>query len=421
MLVWHDIGIGTNDVPGEGREQKIAQAILERVEASDLTLKVLEAFATFTKETSFTLCWNDVPLEKAHFDYEQFARAMYFGFQESSVMTIPKIDEELKLMRKMGELKHHRGFSFFHSLDVAVSLAEQESYSRTETGEFIEQLLLDKSLYDPLYLREMLNSQRCGLRGRPLAKAIEAQPSPSMNHTLSATSINDERRIAAEFLAQRQKGIVLPQKLVVHSVDGQASEKTWRTYKQVQQRTANKLASIATYGLVTGGVVGGILPIIIHGTIDRADLVIMNWYPQYQGAILCPLDSFVQPGHQCKFTYSMSIMIDDQKGSGTDIFVGPAEKKLPYIEPTKLVAVVPTTLDTVRDLEGLAHLLKRSAALDRCIFYDPTLWGNFHHFNEWLQTTEQGTELLERKLERKLTDMKTVPEIKTNLKEGIYT
>ncbi len=416
MLIWHDIGIRKNDVPGGGREQELTKSILERIGAGNLTQKVLEGFAIFTEETSFTLRWSDVPLEKARLDYEQFARAMYYGFKGSFPMTLSDVDEEINYLGGIGELKHNLGFSFFHSLDVAVSFAEQEAYSRTETQEFIEQLLTDKSFYAPLYLREFLNSQQLSLRGGSLTPAIKAQLRPSTSFSPSITSIDDEAGIAAEFLAHRQK-IVLPQRLVVHTVDGQVSEKSWRTYDQVKQRTAKTLASVATYGLVAGGVVGGILPTIIHGTIDRADLMIMNWYPQYQGVVLCPLDSFVQPSHPCAFPHSMSVMIDDEKSTGTDVFVGPAEKVLPYIEPPKLVVVASLTLNVRSEAERLAYLLKRPVdqTLDRCVFYNPFLWGNFHHFNEWLQTTPQGNELLERKFGRKFSEMKCVAEVKKDL------
>jgi len=341
-------------------------------------------------------------------------RAMEFGFQAPFNMTISEIDEELTSFGAMGERTSNRRFSFFHSLDVAISFAEQEHYTGAEIRELVEQLIEGKSFYDPLYLREILINQKGNLRGRSLAQAIAAPLLLATNCIQSTTSLDDEEQVAAEFLRQRQKCLVLPQKLVVHAVDGQASEKIWRTYEQVKQRTSKTLASIATYGLVTGGVVGGILPTILHGTIDRADLMIMNWYPQYQGAVLCPLESFMLPGHQSEFTHSMSVMIDDEKCTGTDIFVGPAENKLPYLEPSKFVVVAPTTLNVAGEAGRLAYQLGRTVdpTLNRCIFYNPALWGNFHCFNEWLQTTKQGNELLENKLGRKLAKMKTVDEIK---------
>ena len=42
------------------------------------------------------------------------------------------------------------------------------------------------------------------------------------------------------------------------------------------------------------------------------------------------------------------------------------------------------------------------------IVYDPTQWGNFHIFNEWLQTTAVGIEILEHALGRKMSEMKNV-------------
>ncbi|MBI2112711.1 hypothetical protein HYT52_04210 [Candidatus Woesearchaeota archaeon] len=222
---------------------------------------------------------------------------------------------------------------------------------------------------------------------------------------------------------------MFPDKFIVHSVDTQASAKAWRTYEQFAAISSSKLASVVTYGLIPGGVLGGINPVELYGTLDRADLMVMNWYPQFQGGVIIPTVFFAKDGFGCEFTGSMSVMIDGDRGRGRDIIARPNEEGiLPYLSPSEFVVVVPLELQrvTIDEITGLHHKLLRpstevASSLERCVGYDPSLWRNFHYFNEWLQTTPEGNALLEERIGRPVRDLKSSDEIKANIKDGRFS
>ena len=207
---------------------------------------------------------------------------------------------------------------------------------------------------------------------------------------------------------------LFPDKFIVHSVDTQGYAKAWRTYEQFAAITSSKLASVVTYGLVPGGVLGGINPTDLYGTLDRADLLILNWYPQFQGGVIIPTEFFAKDGFGCEITGSRSVMIDGDNGKGRDIIVRPNQEGiLPHVSPSEFVVVVPLELQkaTISEITSLHHKLRRSspevaATLERCVGYDPSLWGNFHYFNEWLQTTAEGNALLEDRIGHSISDFK---------------
>jgi len=438
MLPWRDIGIKENVLDLDQEAQRHAGAYAQRVsqleagvaefDQAAFAAAIVAQYTTFFDETRTTLRWSDVSIEKHRFDLEQSMRALFLGYKKPFFMTQEQIDHDVDEIGRAGQMEFDKRFSFFHALAVAIEFAEGIHLARDETATFLDTLMEGRALHDPLYLREILSHpQRLDFEGKRqielFAQAIAAnyrQQQCDDPRETNVRSMEDEATIARHFFETRPAKVTLPQKFVVHSVDGQAANKIWRTYEQVAERTASTLASIATYGIVSGGVVGGINPTTLMGTVDRADLCIINWYPEYQGAILAPLDAFAQPDYRCKFTHSMSVMVDGDKAHGTDIIVSQnSEGILPEVKPSGFVAIVPAALQerVSAEIYRLGHLLKRSDAdvrdtLNRCIGYDPTRWKNIHYFNEWLQTTPEGTALLEERLGRKIADLPSMSEMR---------
>ncbi len=157
--------------------------------------------------------------------------------------------------------------------------------------------------------------------------------------------------------------------------------------------------------------------------------MIMNWYPQFQGSVIIPTEFLAQEGFGCEFTGSMSVMIDGDRGRGRDIIARPnKEGVLPYLSPHEFVVVIPTELQraTIDEITRLYHRLVRPpeeivTTLKRCIGYEPSLWRNYHYFNEWLQTTPEGNALLEERIGRPVSDLKSSDEIKVNIKDGMFS
>ncbi len=388
------------------------------------------------------LKWADVSREKHRLDWEQQMRAYFIGFKRPLFETIEQIDEQVDKLACVGTLEFDCGLSFYHSVETVVAFCENVGFSRDEAAVFLSELFDGNAIYNPLYIREMLNyPERLGFERNSLDVknfALEVnrnygdhggyKDSGSPENVVKVPTLEGESDLASEFFAQRQKEGTFPKKLIVHSVDTQASRKAWRTYEQVARQTSTKLASVATYGLVPGGVLGGINPTTLFGTLDRADLCIINWYPQYQGAVLFPVERFVKDGFGCRFTGSRSVMIDGDRGGGTDIIVGQNEEGiLPYMSPSDLIIVIPQELQraVADEMIRLHRLLRRprgelTKTLEMLVGYNPSLWKNFHYFNEWLQTTPGGNALLEERIGCPVSKLKSSDEIKANIKEGRF-
>ncbi len=445
MLVWKDIGFKKNETGlDHERVSDLSHRYARRIgelsntsnsyNADSIASNIIEVHKNFLEKTRTVLRWDDVPKDKQRLDHEQFMRAMFLGYKKSFGSTTEEIDQEIsRLSGKTSE--HDKGLSFYHSIESIVGFCENAGFSREEAVVFLQGLLVRKALYDPLYIREILNHPgRLGFEEKlaepeKLARAIAENYEKSVSFDKNEVpKINDEEDIAKEFFARRKREGAFPDKFVVHSVDTQASAKSWRTYEQFAAITVAKLASVVTYGLVPGGVLGGINPVELYGTLNRADLMIMNWYPRFQGGVIVPVESFAQDGFGCDFAGSMSVMIDGDKGRGIDIIARPNEEGiLPYLFPSEFVMVLPTELQraTVDKITDLHHRLVRpsgeiATTLERCISYDPNVWRNFHYFNEWLQTTPEGNVLLEERIGRPVSELRTSDEIKSNIRDGVF-
>ena len=431
MLVWKDIGLKKNEA-GNNHERvsyfanNYAQRIGQLPHSEDsynissVASSIIRTYDRFFEDTKIVLRWDDVPKTKRRVDFEQYMRAMFFGYTKPFNQTPEDIDKEIE--RSSGKtLEKDKGFSFYHSIECVVHFCENNRFNREKSVEFLGELLSGKALYDPLYVREMLNHpERLGFEAKPeklveFARAISANyERPVSYDEQKIFSIADEVTMAKDFFAQRKTEGLFPDKFIVHSVDTQGYAKAWRTYKKFAAITSSKLASVVTYGLVPGGVLGGINPTDIYGTLDRADLLILNWYPQFQGGVIIPTEFFAKDGFGCEITGSRSVMIDGDKGKGRDIIIRPNQEGiLPHVSPSEFVVVVPLELQkaTISEITSLHHKLRRSspevaATLERCIGYDPSLWENFHYFNEWLQTTAEGNALLEDRIGHSISDFK---------------
>lgn len=425
-IVWKDIGIQK----GADRKETasaLAEKYAERIarlsggsgefdRAAFVKYILRESDASFERTRSAPFSMLDVPWDKQRFDYEAMHRALFLGYTAQLTETESEIAEELRRRAEAGEMRFDKGLSFFHALESIVTFAEQGGLARDKAGAFVSTLCEKSLLDDPLYLREMLNNPQRLIADR--ASGAE----PRFDLDAFAERLREDQA-AAEFFANRPGHVELPQKFVVYSVDGQARHKVWRTYEQVALRTAQILASVATYGIVPGGVVGGVRPTQLYGTIDRADLCIINWYPAYQGAVLVPLEDFVQNRSGVQFLHSMSVMVDGDKTTGTDVVVGPdSSGVLPTIDPSKFLTIVPRELEGVvaLSIRQLGTLLRRPDeeiyhTLGRCIGYNPSVWQNFHYFNEWLQSTSEGNALLAEKLGREIPRLPSLSEVKQNI------
>ncbi len=439
MNSWRDIGINDTAVDLERKAQQLADRYVSVIssfpagtESSDPTALsdiLMRSYRTFFEQTKEVLRWTDLPWEKLRFDYEQQMRALFMGYQQALGMSQAQVDAELDKIGKVGNMEFDRGLSFFYAVDAAVAFAQREQLTQSEAIKMLTEFSNTNCFNDALFLSEaLLNGEVWGYdrtrkNARELAGRIaEGLPEYGRGEGTSScqlTSLNDEESLVRHFFETRPSQVVLSQKFIIHSVDGQGSEKMWRTYPQIAERTSTTLASLVTYGLVPGSIVGRSLSTTLFGTLDRADLCIMNWYPEYQSGLLIPAQSFLLPGFGRKLTGSMSTMVDGEKETGQDLIIRCNDAgDLPSISPSKFVIIVPTALQSMLSakINRIGSALRKSteeiaATINRCIVYDPSLWKNFHYFNEWLQSTEEGNSILEAKLEGRVSGLKTVPEL----------
>lgn len=322
----------------------IARDIALKLVSSEAVNSVLAKYEEFLSRTSITYDSKDVSEEKKRIDQEDVMRHMFLGYSAhydqrdySPVDHVTAFDS---------------GFAFFYTLDLAL-----------RSGKSLEEIL----------------------------KQDDFWALPKKEGKTEIIKIENEEREASNF-----DYASLPEKIVIYSVDRGAGKRSTMTYEQIAKATQERLTSIGLHGIVPGGVVGGMFHRTIFGSLNRADLCIMNYDRNNQGAILVPLDRFIQSEMQCGFKSSIAVMVREEKQHGTDIIVTSKEGlELPYIAPHDLTIVAPNTMN----VEG-----------SKVIAYDPGLWNGFHKFNEWLQT--RGKDVLEYALGRKLSDMKSRREFK---------
>lgn len=434
MILWKDIGITEFD-DCEKKAKELAEHYAGRVaqfqsedsegkgiDKSSFINNILNNYNDFFEKTKEVLIWSDVPQEKHRFDYERQQYTFFYGRHPLMGMSVEKIDKVLEQIGVVGKLELDKKFAFFHSLESAVMFAEEQRFTQSEASVFLSALLESKSFYNPLYIREVLNhSERFGFKNKEGVKQFAEEINVNYGkqkvdlekNDIEIQSISNEAERAQQFFKTRAEKNKLHHKFVIHAIDGQVCNRTWRTYPQIAERTANTLASIAMYGIVAGGVRGGIVPTALFGSIDKADMRLFNWYPQYQGAVFVPLERFVQPNFQCKFV-------------GNDVVLGPNEEKvLPYIEPEKFITIIPKELskDVSQGIKSIGDLLRKpeeevKETLNRCLIYNPQHWKDFHYFNEWLQLTAEGNSLLEEKLGVKVVELRTVDDVNKKLDKG---
>ncbi len=347
--MFHDLGIQDKENYSPGRAREIVHALIND---NGLEAQVIARLNDFQEATSIIYDSRKVPIEKKKRDAEDVMRHMFLGYKK----TCPVFEEDYvkdKTVTVTGE------YAFLYALDLAVRL-----------GKKISELLPGNGLFDPLLLREKL-------RGEPTAKSevIKIGERPDF-------------RVGE-----------MPHKLVVYAVDRGAGKRAVMTYEQIAKATAERITSIGRYGIVPGGVVGGNFHRTIFGSVDRADLCMLNYDQLHQAVVLCPVDRFAQA--QYTFKPSIAVMVNSDKAKGLDLIVtSSAGERLPAISPRDCVLVVPTTLSVESHRSNI-------------ITYDPLVWSGFHHFNEWLQTTPAGVDILEHAFGRRMDQLKSVEGIRS--------
>ena len=190
MLVWKDIGLKKNEA-GNNHERvsDFANNYAQRIgqlphsedpyDISSVVSSIIRTYERFFEDTKIVLRWDDVPKTKKRIDWEQYIRAMYYGYTKPFNQTPEDIDKEIE--RSSGKtLEKDKGFSFYHSIECVVHFCENNRFNREKAVEFLDELLNGKALYDPLYVREMLNHpERLGFEAKPeklveFARAISA-------------------------------------------------------------------------------------------------------------------------------------------------------------------------------------------------------------------------------------------------------
>ncbi len=339
--------LGLKDEEGF-KEDEVYRVIKTLVQDSALVIKVQHHFREFLQATSIRYDSRNVSDEKKKADAEDVMRHMFLGYKKEYM-----VSKEDYVTDKTVTV--NGGYSFLYALDIAL-----------QAGWSIHNVLEGDTLYDPLVLRERIWGESAYK-----AEIIKVENTP----------------------ACKSEG-EMPHKLVVYAVDRGAGNRAVMTYKQIAALTAIRITSIGRHGIVPGGVVGGNFHQKIFGSVDRADLCMLNHDQQHQAAVLCPLERFAQADFSLK--RSIAVMVNGDKAKGTDIVVTSKEGgKLLSIAPQDLVLVVPTTMQIEPNRSSI-------------IMYDPVHWHDFHHFNEWLQTTSAGISVLEQALGRKIGDLKNM-------------
>lgn len=322
-------------------EKTIVRDIAIRLVPANFVDRVLQKYDEFLERTSIRYSTSNVPREKQVRDQEDVARHMFLGYKARYDMETSFTDQTAIF---------NSGFAFFYTLDFAL-----------RSGKNLEEILE----WDDFW------------------------PLPNGEGDVKIFTIGDEEKQAAKFTFRQ-----MPGKIVVYSVDRGAGKRALMTYEEIARATEERLTSIGLHGLYPGGLVGGMFHRTIFGSLDRADLCIMNYDRMNQGAVLCPLDRFIDAGNSYKFKKSIAVMIDEDKKPGIDVVISREGGYLPHINHSDLIIVAPSTMG-----------IKRGSV----ITYDPKIWNGFNKFNEWLQT--DGKEVLERALDRKLDDMKSYSQV----------
>ncbi len=342
-----DIGLQDD----KGYDQENARYIIHTlIKNRALEQEAIDCLLNFQHNTSFTYDSKDVSWEKKIRDAEDVMRHMFLGYKKKYYAEEEDIKDQV--------VTSHSEYAFIYALDLAI-----------QAGITVHNFVENSSSHNPLQIREEIMG-----RSDTNAQALRIEKRPDF------------------------KTGEMPHKLVVYAVDRGAGKRAVMTYEQIAHAAASRITSIGRYGLVPGGIIGGNFHRTIFGSVDRADLCMLNYDSQHQAVVLCPVDRFAQA--QYMFKSSIAVMVDGDKARGLDIIVTSAEKEnLPQISPENLVLVVPTTMNI-------------ECYHSNIIYYDPAQWGNFHVFNEWLQTTPAGIDALEQALGRKMSEMKSVEEIR---------
>src|SRR3989338_8874346 len=331
-------------------ERKACSIIRTLVNDTRLEARVINQLHQFQQQTTLSYDTRTIPEEKKRRDAQDVMRHMYLGYRKPC-----PVSKEDYIIDKT--VTTHSEYAFVYALDLAI-----------RAGITVPHFLENTSYHDPLTACERI-------KGKSNTKAQVLRIEERLDFKVGE----------------------MPHRLVVYAVDRGAGKRAVMTYEQIVHATVKKMTSIGRYGLVPGGVVGGNFHQTIFGSVDRADLCMLNYDTQHQAAVLCPVDRFAQAPYS--FKSSIAVMVNGDKAKGLDLIVTSAEKEnLPFVSPHDLVLVVPTTMSVTPNHSNI-------------IYYDPAQWGNFHIFNEWLQTTAAGTEILEHALGRKMNEIKNVEEI----------
>lgn len=282
--------------------------------------------------------------------------------------------------------------------------------------QFFEFLINNGLLRDPLFLAYMLIKYGSNVQSgndligfsqllfdRYNATADKSNWVPELP-TCDSHNPMREKKLATEFLGS-ERPFDLGSRFVVYVVDGQVGPRMRMQPEEATAATARTLASIAIYGVVPGGIVGGNINYhLIHSSVDRADIDLLSVYPNFQAVVMVPIQTgILDSGFPHTARRNAKVWYNNDIGHAPELMVEPQVVTpelswLPRIEPSKLVIVLPRGLDALfkKAVANLAGKLGiKNMSLINVVSYDPDYWGNVHNFVEFLQISAEGQSRLQ--------------------------
>lgn len=309
-----------------------------------------------------------------------------------------------------------------YGLDLFLQLCEKGAISNEFAFSFFRSLLVNRIISDPLFFQRAINlAARDGALepgqfeflgyAESLVKRYSSSYGGSQCFSDVLSEFENELLHARDFL-RTGAPLDLGGNYVVYAIDGGIANRMWSTPEEIIERAAQRIVSILCYGIVPGGVVGGV---ITHDTIfmseSRPDIDLMNIYPESQAAIIVPLAHVMRAGFPTEAVRNAKVFHNSDRAVAHQMTVLAKEtRELPVIglegpdpeassadmklQGANLVAAVPKSM-LGRIVHKLYELecrigLKENDLIGQIIPYDPALWGGVTPFLEFLQATEFG-------------------------------
>ncbi len=363
---------------------------------------------------------DGIPIEhvKAHLEFIHRSFGDRDGWKS-------KRDVQAEVEMQLGWLREAEGAysprsinsTMLHGLDIVMQFLGCNGAPPAANLAFLQDMLDAGIMKDPLFLAMMLDRQVDGIESfsRKLAEQHGAETGRSISipqySDLGFQSPAHEEAVAANF-ENVERPLDLGAKFAFYAVDGQPADRLRMHPDDLTAATTKSLASILTYGIVPGALVGGEINFhkIFLG-VDRVDMDLLMIYPDLQATVVVPMERLHGSRFPCTSNRNVKSWHNGNKAHGKGVTMEPFDGLLPIIEPFRLAMLIPMKLhdrlcDAIGSLAtrlGLDHETEISWRLKRIIPYNPEYWGNVHNFVEFLQIDEYGKTMLENVLEQKHT------------------